>query len=340
MNIYFFQWISELGGADTRLKDLIKLFSSQKKYKLYSVPNDDFRLKEEDNLNFLKKYNVSYLSWKDLPDKLDGIGIAFCNFRIFSEDWRIKKIKESGLKFIWSNDMMWHTSEEIRALDNNMIDAYLYTSDFHLEKMTNKSTQNCKEFIIPNYFDVDSYSYFHRNEKEIFTIGKHSRPDPLKFSEDFPLFYENLNLKNPKYRVMGFNNFLLKKFNWHNFDNKWELLGPNKELTSNFLSSLDTYIYNSHDSFIENQSRAIIEAALNGLPIIAPNKYNFPNQIFHGKTGFLWNTYEECCKYAKILESDFNLRIEMGKNAHEISKLKWCDKTQHIDIWENLFTSM
>jgi len=340
MNIYIFQWISDLGGADTRLKDLIKLLSKNKNNYICCIPNDNFRLLEKDNIDFLNKYNVDYTSYQVLPEKTEGIAISFCNFRLFSEPWRLKKIKDMGLKFIWSNDMMWHTREEEDALKNKMIDAYLYTSEFHKQKMQNEFTKNSKEFIIPNYFDADSYSFFERKNNEKFTIGKHSRPDNLKFSDDFPLFYSNLNLKNPKYRVMGISQDFLKRFKWYNFDDRWELLQPNQEKISDFLNSLDAYIYNSHSTFIENQSRSIIEAALNGLPIIAPNIYNFPNQIIHKETGFLWNTYNECILFTKELENNFSLRKEMGIKASKITKEIWCDKDKHIKEWEKIFNEI
>jgi glycosyltransferase involved in cell wall biosynthesis len=340
MNIYIFQWISELGGADTRLKDLLKLFGSVKEFKVTCIPNDDVRFLEKHNIDFLLDNNINFESFKTLPKKLDGIALSFCNFRLFSEKSKINQIKDSGLKFVWSNDMMWHTEDEMQALKNKMIDAYLYTSEFHKNKMQNEFTKNSKEFIIPNYFDVDSYTYHERQQKDTFTIGKHSRPDNLKFSDDFPLFYHNLNLKNPKYRVMGMPDNFKQRFMWYNFNSKWELLKPNQEITSNFLNSLDTYMYNSHEMFIENQSRAIIEAALNGLPIIAPNKYNFPNQILHKETGFLWDTYEECKNYAQELENNFTLRKEMGFKAHNLAKDTWCDKDKQLKYWNNIFSSL
>jgi len=341
MDLYFFQWVSDLGGADTRLKDLIKLFSSFENIRLFSIPNDDFRLKEKHNIDFFKKYNVTFLSWQDLPDKIEGVGLSFCNFRIFSEPWRIKKIKDSGLKFIWSNDMMWHTAEEMSAVNSKMIDMYLYTSEFHKSKMHNKSIENnSKSFIIENYFDKSSYNFFDRNDKDFISLGKHSRPDYFKFSDDFPNFYKNLNLKNPKYKVMGITEDFKERFSYFKFDSNWELLKANEKPTEDFLNSLDLYIYNSHPSFIENQSRAIIEALLNGLPVIAPNQYNFPNQIIHGENGFLCDTYEDFKKYSILLESDFNLRKEMSLKANTLTQQKWCDKNYHTDKWNYIFKTI
>ena len=169
MNIYVFQWISDLGGADTRLKDLLKLLGKNKKYNVCCIPNDDIRFLEKKNIEFLHENNIDYTSWKCLPKKAEGIALAFCNFRLFSEDWRIKKIKDMGLKFVWSNDMTWHSGEELESVEKKMVDAYLYTSEFHKSKLSSKSIRkNTKEFIIPNYFDPDSYNFFERQKKRNF----------------------------------------------------------------------------------------------------------------------------------------------------------------------------
>ena len=344
MNVYIFQWPSELGGADTRIKDLIRLFGSKKKFKLKVIPNDDFRLKEQENVDFILKNNGECLSWSDLPDKMDGVALSCCNFRIFDEEngWRLKKIKDSGLKFIWLNDMMIRSEGEIEAISNDAIDACLYATTFHKQQLSlfDKSVHlenKIKHYIVPNYFYPDNYVYFNREKKDTFTIGKHSRPDWRKFSNDFPAFYENLNLKNPRFRVMGVGDNFHIRFSWYKFDSRWDILKPNAEKTQEFLNSLDTYVYNCHHSFIENQSRAIVEAGLSGLPIIAPNKYYFPNQIVHGETGFLYTDYSECVNYTKELESNFKLRIEFGKKSNSNLKEIYCDGSKQLKLWEKIF---
>jgi hypothetical protein len=335
INLYFFIWPSNLGGADTRLKELIQCFNTDKKYKLYCIPNDNFRLKETENVDFLKENNTTILKWEDLPEKTDGFAISFCNFRIFSEDWRIKKIKSMGLKFIWSNDMMWRTPEEEAAFKNNLVDATIYTSNKHFNDIKINKT---KEFIVPNYFYLDNYPYIDRMDKEYFNIGKHSRPDKLKFSDNFPLFYEGLKLQNPKYRVMGVDVNFLNRFKWFKFDTKkWELLQPTQKPVNKFLQSLDCYIYNSHYSFTETQCRATIEAMLTGLPVIAPSKENFLNQIWNTQSGFIYNSYEELIEISQFLEKSYKDRIKIGKLSREISKNLWCDTKEHIKIWEEIF---
>ena len=40
-NLYAFQWISDLGGADTRLKELLVLLKDD--FNITCIPNDEFR---------------------------------------------------------------------------------------------------------------------------------------------------------------------------------------------------------------------------------------------------------------------------------------------------------
>jgi glycosyltransferase involved in cell wall biosynthesis len=344
-NIYFFQWISDLGGADTRLKELIQLFSKSGEYNLYSIPNDDSRLQESDNTTFLKNNNVKILSWKELPDKANGIAISFSNFRLFSEKWRIEKIKSMGLKFIWSNDMMWVTPEECESIEKKYVDALIFTSHFHRYVLQNKSStfSKTKNFIIPNYFNFENYVKLDKYSvlKDRFVIGKLSRADYAKFSENFPLFYDKMPIKNPKFRIMGWNENLENKFKWFNFDyNRWDLLPENKESIIQFLSQLDLYVFNAHHSYIENQTRSLIEAQLLGIPALVPNYGNFPNMVWHGRNGFVYNNNEECYKYVALISNNHDLQKELSYNSLNLSKPIWSNKEYHLNIWENIFNSL
>lgn len=343
-NIYFFHWPSNLGGADTRLKDLITLFSESNKYNLYCIPNDNFRLKEKENVNFLTKNNVKILTWETLPEKSNGYAIAFCNFRLFNESWRLEKIKNIGLKFIWSNDMMWSSQEEISAIENQFISSVIFTSEFHQNRLLkiNPFYKKIKNFIIPNYFH--SENYINHNKKSYlidkFVIGKLSRAEWTKYSENFPLFYSNIKIPNAHFRFMGWNENLEQKYSWFDFKENFELLKEDSESVLEFLSQLDLYVFTCHHNYIENQSRSIIEAQLLGIPCIAPNDGNFPNMIWHERSGFLYNCIEECYDYINELYNNFNLFKTMKYNSHKISKLIWSNKESQLNFWENLFKSL
>jgi glycosyltransferase involved in cell wall biosynthesis len=342
-NIFFFQWISDLGGADTRLKEVIQCFASSKKYNLFIIPNDDFRLQEKHNTDFLDKNGVKILTWNTLPEETEGYAIAFCNFRLFEEPWRLEKIKQIGLKFIWSNDMMWTKNEEASAINKFLVDAVIFTSRFHQDHLIlqNPAFQNTVNYILPNYFHYENYKNKRIPKKEHlkdkYIIGKISRADWAKYSENFPNYYSRINIPNKHFRFMGWNEELTKKYSWFNFDDKFEFLKPNEEGIIEFLSQLDLYVYNCHHKFTENQSRAIIEAQLLGIPCIVPKEGNFPNMVWHERTGFIFDTIEQSYDYINELYNNKDLYNSMCENSKVCAKSIWCDTESQLKYWETLF---
>ena len=81
-----------------------------------------------------------------------------------------------GLKFIWSNDMMWTTKDEASAINQNKIDLIIFTSEFHkfVLSQKDKSFDKINNFIIPNYFHLSKYKDFTKkpNQENKFVIGK------------------------------------------------------------------------------------------------------------------------------------------------------------------------
>lgn len=334
-DLYVFQWISDLGGADTRLKELLILLKDQ--FNITCIPNDEFRLKEKHNTDFLDSLGVKYCMPGSLPERMEGFAYANCNFRLFSERNRIDFINSKGLTFLWSNDMMWTTGEELEAIKAGKVDCCLFTSPFHwgvLGKKVFAAKNDQKGAILDNYFDGSTWKYVERPKRSHTVFGKVSRDDPMKFSEDFPVFYESAtDGLDARYRVMGWGSKQEKKYSWFRFSDRWETLKTNALPTQDFLSSLDVFLYNCNHKFIENQSRAIVEAQLTGCPVVAPNKWNFPNMLWSQRTGFLWNDLEEA-KEACAQISDYETRRKMGRMANECSRDIWCDADAARRKWD------
>lgn len=337
--IYIFQWPGRVGGADTRLRDLIPLLI-QAGHAVTIVPNDAVMLTSDiDTYRLMREAGAKFEQWPNLPKKLEGLAIACCNFTLFREDWRVHRLKDTGLRFIWMNDMMWHDPKELEAAGKGLLDIILFTSPFHLSRMLGpfrQAKQDIKIGIVENYFRTDVHETVDRKPGEVFTIGKIARHDWAKYSENFPLFYEDLGLKKPRFRVMAWGEEQTAKWKWHHFDERWELIPQDSMPSHEFLAGLDAFVYNSHYKFVENQSRAIVEAALSGLPIVAPNQYNFPNQIFDTRTGFLWNTYEECAAQCRWLEANPGDRLSMGRLAAKCAQDIWCDGDKQMRQWERV----
>lgn len=325
-NLYVFQWISDLGGADTRLKELLILLKDD--FNITCIPNDEFRLKEKHNTDFLDAIGVKYCMPTDLPSKLEGFAYANCNFRLFNERERIDFINNLNLKLLWSNDMMWTTNEELEAISKGKIDCCLFTSPFHKEILSPKifrAKPDQKAAILENYFDPATWPYVDRPKKDTMVCGKVSRDDFMKFSENFPIFYESATKDLPvSFDVMGWSKELAKKYSWFDFTNKWRLRRTNEVKTQDYFSNIDVFLYNCNYRFIENQSRAVIEAQLTGCPIVAPNKWNFPNMIWDQRTGFLWNDLDELQSALQDLVY-YDFRKKMGKLASDCIRQIWCD---------------
>ena len=334
-DLYVFQWISDLGGADTRLKELLILLKDR--FRITCIPNDEFRLGEKRNTDFLDSLGVKYCMPESLPEKLEGFAYANCNFRLFSERSRIDLIKSKGLTFLWSNDMMWTTGEEIEAIKAGKVDCCLFTSPFHWSRL-GKSVFGAKKdqrgAILDNYFDGSTWPYKDRPSRGSVVFGKVSRDDPMKYSEDFPVFCESVTRGlDCRYRFMGWGEKQNKKYSWFRFSDKWDRLKTNSVGTLEFLSSLDVFLYNCNHKFVENQSRAIVEAQLTGLPVVAPNKWNFPNMIWTERTGFLWNDLEEAAAACAQL-CDEDTRRKMGKLASDCARDIWCDSEAAGRKWD------
>jgi glycosyltransferase involved in cell wall biosynthesis len=333
-NLYVFQWISDLGGADTRLKELLILLKDD--YNITCLPNDEFRLKEKHNTDFLDALGIKYCMPSDLPKDLEGYAYANCNFRMFKERDRIDFIANSKLKLLWSNDMMWTTGEELEAISQGKVDCVLFTSPFHRDALAPsifKSKPDQKAVILENYFDSSTWNYVERPKRDL-VCGKVNRDDFMKFGEDFPIFYESATKGLPAtYRVMGWNNDLSKRYGWFKFSDKWTLMRTNEVPTQQYLESIDVFLYNCNHRFIENQSRAVIESQLTGCPIVAPNKWNFPNMVWNQRTGFLWEDLDELRSAMRDL-SNYDFRTKMGRLANECTRDIWCDTASAKRKWD------
>jgi len=140
---------------------------------------------------------------------------------------------------------------------------------------------------------------------------------------------------------MGVSPEIRKMFSWHEFDEKkWDLLECNKEDLITFLGSLDAYVYNCNYKFVETQCRSTIEALLTGLPVIAPNRPNFIDQIWHKKNGFICEYYEDYKIAIKNLQESDSLRLEMAFNARAFATQFWCNQEKHLRLWDNIFSQI
>ena len=333
-NLYIFQWISDLGGSDTRLKELLILLKND--FAITCVPNDEFRLNEKNNTDFLDSHGIKYSLMQNLPKKMEGFGYANCNFRLFSEQNRINFIHESGLKFLWSNDMMWEFKGEAEAVREGLVSRVIFVSDVQRTAF-HDMYMGIEQRLIPNYVAPGSFPLVER-KSSTFAIGRLSRPDPVKYPVDFPVFYESLGLEDVCYRVQAWSEELRKKYAWHRFGPEWNLLPANKIPAAEFLSQLDLFVYPLGNGFVESWGRSTVEAMLTGCVPLVPRGHNFEQMMLHGESGFICGSFAEFKVVTQELYGNRALRLQIGRQAAHHARTVLCNEEEHRMMWLEALT--
>lgn len=327
-----FGWPGYIGGADTKLAHLLPLL--HRDLDITVVPNDSYRLEEKVWTRFLDQLGISYCTLDQLPPKLDGYALALSNHRFFTE--RVAhRAKEMGLKVVWSSEMMWHHEGELEAVRAGLVDKVLYVSELQKKYLVEGYGQ-LPWAMTGNYVDPASFP-FHERKHEVFTIGRLSRPAPEKYPEDFPVFYECLELPEVRFRVMAWSEELAAKYRWHKFDQRWELLSPEQEPQLEFLHSLDLFVYPLGHFFKESWGRSTVEAMLTGCIPLVPPGHHLDQLIVSGQTGFICGDFLEYKEHAQRLFFDYPYRRQIARQCREHAEQQICNRKRHQQLWLEVF---
>jgi hypothetical protein len=298
------------------------------------IPNENRHLHNKVWTKFLENLGVKYCMFDKLPQKLNGFGLSMCNDCFFTH--RIAhRAKERGLKIIWSSEMMWHHQGELEAVKEGIVDIVLYTSEFQKSALAPGYGQ-VPGIITGNYIDP-SYFPFKERRNPTFTIGRLSRAAPEKYPEDFPVFYECLNLPDIWFRVMAWDEKLSRKFRWHAFDRRWDLLRAEKETQLDFLHSLDLFVYPLGHNFRESWGRSTVEAMLTGCIPLVPSGHQFDQLMVHGESGFICNDFLEYKHHAQALYFDLPRRMRIAAQCREHAATRLCNREEHFRTWLEVF---
>ena len=248
--VYLFGWPSFLGGADTKVAHLLRLL--HRDFAFTVIPNDAPRLEEKVWTRELDQLGIAYTTLDRLPRRLKGAALAICNDRFFT-DGIANQARDRGLRVIWSSEMMWHQQGELDAVKQGVVDKVLYTSEIQKRKLS-PGYGGLPSHITGNYIEPQAFPFIERRNPT-FAIGRLSRPDPAKYPEDFPVFYECLGLGDVRFRVMAWSEDLRRKYAWHRFDDRWDLLESEAEPQVRFLHSLDLFVYPLGHQFVESWGR-------------------------------------------------------------------------------------
>jgi glycosyltransferase involved in cell wall biosynthesis len=152
-----------------------------------------------------------------------------------------------------------------------------------------------------------------------FAVGRHSRDDGIKFSEDFAALYEQLDIPDLQVLVLGCTPGLVQALASaaHRPRHDYWMLPVNTMDVARFLRFVDLYVYKTHDSFAETCPLVILEALAAGIPVVAEAKGGVVDLVVEGETGYRCRSLADYKSAVETLYADSSLRFRFSQQARE-----------------------
>lgn len=346
--IFLFGWPSHVGGADTKVKHLIPLLREMG-HEIMCVVNAPSQMEQDEWTQYLDRHGVTYGMKEEIPDDAQGeIALSLCN-PYFHHQGFCEYAKQKGLKVIWSSEMMWHHQQELQNLKAGMVDKLLYVSEVQKAKLEPAYIENAPEgkiipySIVGNFVDPNEFPYYMR-QSDPFSMGRLSRADGLKYSEDFPVFYDEITANIPgrvEFHVMGWSEDLDKKYSWFKYkghNRHWHLYNENQIDTNTFLRKIHIHSYPLGHNFVESWGRSTVEAMLTGAIPISFSGHHITELVEQGVSGYILDDINDWREVTEALFFDKAERTLMGKRAADHARSTHCNLEAHKLIWEKALT--
>ncbi|MBX6392149.1 MAG: glycosyltransferase [Burkholderiales bacterium] len=160
--------------------------------------------------------------------------------------------------------------------------------------------------------DLDRYQPARAVPRNEFVVGRASRDDPLKFSDDDPALFERLAAAGFHVRIAG-GTCLRARIAPHPRIELLPVLSP--LAMPHFMQGLDCFVYRTSPEWPESYGRVIAEAMACGVPPVVASNAGIAQHIRHGENGFIADTNEEVMDILLTLREDRELRARVGVAA-------------------------
>ncbi|MCS1407719.1 MAG: hypothetical protein M2R45_00879 [Verrucomicrobia subdivision 3 bacterium] len=327
-NLFLFGVPGKVGGAATKISALLRLLRED--YRITVVLPKVQWMKDRYIRRLAGELGFACILRKSLPARTEGDALAICELDFFTSG-TAERVKRAGLRLFWSNEMMWAFKGEREAVRKGWIDKVLFASEFQAREFA-ELYAGVPQAVTGNYISPDEFRFKERRNAA-FTIGRLSRPDPVKFPADFPVFYEELGIGDARFRVMAWDAQLRKIYSWHRFDARWDLLAMEKEGTEKFLHSLDLFVYPLGHRFLESWGRSTVEAMLTGAIPVVPRGHQFHKLLVSGESGFLCGAFSEYFDCVRELHANYPLRRRMAERCRRHAVEALCRAESHREVW-------
>lgn len=262
--------------------------------------------------------------------------VSFCNGEFLRHLPEIMKDKRRPKKVIWFNCMTWTFRDERVAHLRGHIDVYGFQTKFQEQEITKALGKYGGEFVTlkgykPYFNNTIDFNYAPPGEH--FAMGRISRDDPGKFSEDMWKIFYKVSAPIPrKYFILGWGDKIQEKCGQAPPSLDWQTWSPGAIPISEFYPQLHCLIHKTGGSR-ENCPRIVPECAAYGVPFIAENAYGIPEIVVNGETGFLCESSDEMSYRASQLAFDEPLRKKIIYQAHDYLGSTLANEQQCIEPW-------
>lgn len=328
---------SSVGGADTELLHNIDLWH-QKGVSINLVPmfgyDDKTRRYVESIGCSIHEYNPKIFKNK--------IVVSYCNGNFLD---KLEEIVDKGKPkaVIWFNCMTWTFQKEKEAHSKGWIDYFGFVSNYQRSFLLPQLDSINKTKILEGYIPYFNPKNIHQNigfryikPTEYFGVGRISRDDPSKFSDDmWDIFYKVNTPKIKKTFILGYTDKVEEKTGSPPPKLDWMYWSPGAITISELHDKIHCIIHKTGGSR-ESYCRIVPEAYAFGTPIITEKNYAFPELVINGETGFLCETSDEMSYRASELAFNEEKRKKIIYNAYNylinnISNIEKCWTT-----WDNM----
>ena len=230
-----------------------------------------------------------------------------------------------------------HWTEEIPPARN--ADKFVFVSNYCKEKYGSKIEDDKKLTL---YNPVADELFIDKapkaRKRNIFVLGRHSRPVHFKFPKDFFDIYEMLDIPGLEVRVLGGDIFIPYEETIKKHKKKNYIFHPfNSMKTTEFLDDLDIFVYRVHETFYDAFSLCIIESLARGIPVVVERKGGNVEQVVQGETGYLCSSKKDFKESIEELYNNPLKREKMGRNALSWVK-EYCSMKTFKKNIKNLLT--
>lgn len=244
-----------------------------------------------------------------------AVVVSFCNSRFLRHAAEFRAL---GCRIVWIGCMNWlFAAERKHYRRQGPFDCYVFQSDHQSSQL---GPQLAKYGATPDRlhriagaFSFDEFPFRPRTRTvpEPFTVGRLSRAAPDKFSRDTWSVYGRIPAP-VRARVMAWDDDVQDKLgrppDWA------ECLQANAQTPQRFLRSLHCMMQ-INGGAQENWPRSGLEAMAGGVPIVAENRWGWPEMIRHDRTGLLADDNHQLVACAARLAGDEDFRMEIIHQA-------------------------